>query len=193
MMDKQLVLNRWLPSRLETLHAMGIALAHYNADKERLRMEIRFDGDLVIEGTAAGFIYPTLESGVINARALLEFMGLCMDKQGRLANVSKRRPNDIGIEDFTRDGAPLSLVRPNEAIARYQGPQEDAEAGFLAIFSLANKVLAHMTTDVESGRWPSQVLQIACAGIPALLESYLYTPLCLPFPKCRCTSRPRGD
>lgn len=190
MMDEQFTLDRWLPSRLETLHAMEIALGYYTSDQERARMEIRFDGELVIEGTAPGFIYPTLESGVINARVLLEFMGLCVDKHGRLANVSRRRPDDIGIEDFKRSGKSLPLVRPSEAIARYRGPPQDAEASFLAIFNLANKALAHMTRDVASERWPAHVLKVACIGIPALLESYLYTPLGLPFPRYRHTSRP---
>ncbi|HEY5805396.1 MAG TPA: hypothetical protein VIT90_17085 [Lysobacter sp.] len=193
MMDQEALLNRWLPARLEALNTMQIALRYYNADKEWTPMEIHIDGKLAIEGTAAGFIFPALECGVINARALLEFMGLCVNKQRRLANIERnRRPDDIGIEQFMLNGSPLPLVRADEAIARYLGPPEDAERGLVAMFDLANKALAHLTTDVESERWSAHELEIACEGIPALLESALYTPLGLPFPKYRHASRPRG-
>lgn len=191
MMDDHTVLHRWLPSRLESLNTMQIALRYYNADKEWTPMKIHIDGKLAIEGTAAGFIFPAMECGVINARALLEFMGLCVTKQKRLANIERRRPDDIGIERFKVNENPLPVVRADEAIARYLGPPEDAERGFIAMFDLANKALAHITTDVEPERWSAHELEIACEGIPALLESKLYTPLGLPFPKYRHTSRPR--
>jgi hypothetical protein len=62
-----------------------------------------------------------IEAGFVHARALLEFLWLCT-ADGNLAQVKRRRRDDIGIETFSNAQGPLCLVHPDEAVAAYLGP-----------------------------------------------------------------------
>jgi hypothetical protein len=62
-----------------------------------------------------------IEAGFVHARALLEFLWLCT-ADGNLAQVKRRRRDDIGIETFSNAQGLLCLVHPDEAVAAYLGP-----------------------------------------------------------------------
>jgi hypothetical protein len=117
-----------------------------------------------------------IEAGVIHARALLEFLGLAV-RNGRLGQVPRRFPGDIGIEHYSTAGQGLAMVSPEQVYAAYDGPREDAENAIVAIFEFANKGMAHITDGVLSGAWTDRHLDIACRGIPVLLNNHLYAKL----------------
>jgi len=75
----------------------------------------------VLGGHLTAFTNPAIETGLMHCRALLQFLGLCTTSDGRLGNVKKRRPGDIGIEKFSNASGPLPMVRPSEALACYRG------------------------------------------------------------------------
>lgn len=193
-MDQKIVLERLVPYKLQAISALSIALKYWCAWDSPKSLEIYMDGKLAIEGNTNAWINPVLEAGAIHARGLLEFIGLRVTKDGKLANIRGRMPDDVGIEQFqTNDGASLSLVSPADAIGRYKGPAVDAERALVAVFHLSNKALAHLTYGVVSEeRWSTSDLELACSGIPALIESYLYTPLGLPMPEYLHASRSRS-
>ena len=129
-----------------------------------------------LRGNVAAIANPMIEVGIIHARALLEFLGLCA-RNGRLEQIKKRRPDDIAVEHYSTKEVPLSIVTPSAALSAYQGPAEEAENALVAIFEFANKGLAHLTTEVLSGKYTDQHLEIACRGIPVLLHNHLYAKL----------------
>ena len=116
-----------------------------------------------------------VEAGFIHARCLLEFLGLGV-KKGKLITVENRRADDIAIEHFTVDGVPLEKVTPDVALSAYTGPRDRGERALVAIFELANKGLAHFTRTFPDG-YNSVDLEIACQGIPVLVQNQLYVKL----------------
>lgn len=103
-----------------------------------------------------------IEAGFVHARALLEFLGLST-ADGNLAQVKRRRRDDIGIETFSNAQGPLCLVHPDEAVAAYLGPKKDAEAALVSIFELANKGLAHVSGGSYSQIWTDEHLDVLVA------------------------------
>jgi hypothetical protein len=63
----------------------------------------------------------------------------------------------------------------------------------LSIFHVANKGLAHTTTDLIDDPEHGKLFEIAIHGIPSLVVSYVYTPLGIPAPNYKITSRPRDE
>jgi hypothetical protein len=129
----------------------------------------------------------------MHCRALLEFLGLCNDN-GRLGNISRpRRPTDVGIEHFSTSEGSLEKVTPDKVLRLYPGPSDEAENALLAVFHVTNKGLAHVTKDLSENPGYGPLVEIASRGVPSLMVSYLYTPLCLPAPEYKLTHRPRGE
>jgi hypothetical protein len=151
-------------------------------------MEIFVEGKLQIEGNLNAFTNPAIEAGVVHCRVLLEFLGLCVHK-GCLTHIERRKKSDIGIENFVGSSGPLQKVDIDVALARYKGDPADAERALLTVFRLANKNLSHTTCELENHPEDVTSLLIAAAGIPSLVVSYLYTPLGLPPPNYKITSR----
>jgi hypothetical protein len=158
------------------------------ADKPRA-IEIYVEGKLRIEGNLFAFTNPAIEAGLVHCRALLEFLGLTTNRNGRIANIKRRRPSDIGIENFSNASGPLSMVTPDAALARYNGGKDDAERALLAVFKITNKGIAHVTEDLKDNPDHGRLIEIASRGVPSLLVSYLYTPLKLPAPDYKLTHR----
>jgi hypothetical protein len=176
MMNLDEILDRWIPYRLQAIDTLQFAWAWLGECEEPRQIEVIVDGKVKVRGNVAAIANPMIEVGIIHARALLEFLGLCV-KDGRLAQVRKRRPDDIAIEHFSTPTMPLGIVAPSEALSAYPGPKEEAEQALVAIFEWANKFLAHLTTGVLSDEFTDQHLDIACRGIPALLHNHLYAKL----------------
>jgi len=189
-MDRANLLERHIPYRLQAVGALSLAWDWWSTWEKPKEAQVFFDGSLAMIGTSNAIINPMMESGFVHARALLEFLGLC-SRKGKLANIQRRRPDDIGVEHFSANGKPLLRVTPTVAIGMYQGPPEDAERAFLAVFHLANKGFAHFSADLTQGRWSKANVAVACRGIPILVINSLYVPLGLPAPEYEVRSNPR--
>ena len=170
------VLNLWIPYRLQTLDTLQFAWRWIEESDSLRRVEVFEEGRLRLQGNVAAIANPMIEVGIIHARSLLEFLGLCATN-GRLSQIKKRRPDDIAVEHFSTPKAPLSIVTPDAALSAYQGPRKEAEMALVAIFEFANKGLAHLTTETLSAEYTDQHLDIACRGIPVLLHNHLYAKL----------------
>lgn len=184
MMTLDDVLTRWIPYRLEAVETLHMAWRWSYDWEEPKPLQVFVDGKLKLQGNTNAILNPMMEAGIVHARALLEFLGLCVVK-GKLSHVRNRRPDDIAIEQFAASGKPLEMVSPQLAISTYQGPAADAERALVAVFDLANKGFAHLSTGLSADRYTSEDLDIACRGIPTLVNNNLYVKLGMEPPKPR--------
>lgn len=181
-MNQVRLLEGHIPYRLQAVGTLALAWRWWSAPEGPRKAQVYFDGQLAIEGASAAILNPMLEAGFVHARALLEFLGLCV-KNGKLANIDRRRADDIGIESFVVNGQPLPLVTPAMAVGTYTGSAEDAEKALLSVFHIANKGFAHFSWGLTKGIWSKSDVAIACEGIPILVINSLYVPLGLPPPE----------
>jgi len=156
-------------------------------------LQIHVNGKLQVEGNLHAFTNPAIEAGLVHCRALLEFLGLTANKSGRIVNINRRRPGDIGIEHFSNASGHLSTVNPDTVLSRYDGSKEEAEKALLAVFQITNKGIAHVTEDIKDNPDHGKLIEIASRGVPSLVVSYLYTPLGLPAPDYKLTHRMREN
>lgn len=189
-MDHARLLEGHIPYRLQAVGALALAWKWWSTSDGPKQAQVYFDGQLAIEGNSGAILNPILDAGFVHARALLEFLGLCV-KNGKLSNIQNRRPDDIGIENFTASGQPLSLVTPAGAISTYTGSPEDAEQALLSVFHIANKGFAHFSWGLSKGSFSKSNIATACEGIPILVINSLYVPLGLPPPEYEPRIRPR--
>ncbi|MBN8921754.1 MAG: hypothetical protein BGP10_15165 [Rhodanobacter sp. 68-29] len=181
MMNLDDVLHKWIPYRLQAMETM--MWAYYKQDDIEPPKEIvvTVDGEKILQGYASAIFNPMLEVGFIHARSLLEFMGLAAS-EGRLVAVKGRRKDDIAIEQFSVNGVALEKVSPSMALDTYTGPRDLGERALVAMFELANKGLAHLTSGIPDG-YTSEDLEIACKGIKALVGNNLYIKLGMQIPE----------
>ncbi|MFZ6817316.1 hypothetical protein [Undibacterium sp. Ji22W] len=182
MMNQDVLLERWIPYKLQAVETLQFAWEWINETNEVRDLHIIVNGQLKLRGNVATVANPMIEVGLIHARSLLEFLGLCV-QNGKLAQIKKRRPDDVAVEDFSTSQYPLTKVDPYTILAAYPGPTQEAEDALIAIFELANKGLAHITKENFSKLWTDQHLDIACRGIPVLLHNRLYAKLGRNIPK----------
>ena len=181
-MNHDELLEVWIPYKLQAIETLQLAWGWLSeTDKPRV-MHVVVDGESKLSGNMALVANPFIEVGLIHARSLLEFLGLRAEK-GRLVQIPKRKSDDIAVEHFSTPQYPLTKVHPDAALAAYPGPKEDAEGALVAIFELANKGLAHITTETFTQEWTEQHLDIACRGIPVLIHNHLYAKLGRNVPK----------
>jgi hypothetical protein len=186
------VLHRLIPYRLNAVATFTLALRLRGNWEEAPPTQLFVDGKLTVEGNLSAFTNPAIEVGVIHCRALLEFLGLCRTKSGKLGNLNgARKADDAGIEHFSNSNGPLPLVTPSQACARYPRGAAEAENALLAVFQAASKGVAHLTVANQSSSEQSRLLEIASRGVPALVVSHLYTPLGLETPDYQNTERRR--
>ena len=189
-MDSDRLLRELLPYRMTAVETLNLAI-HLQMRWDRPPMTIHVNDKLVVEGNLNAFTNPAIEAGLVHCRALLEFLGLCMTKDARLANLT-RRPSDIGIEHFSNANGPLSMVTPDDAVKRYKGGREEAEKALISVFQITNKGLAHVTKDLVDNPEHGTLIEIASRGVPSLVISHLYTPLGLPAPNYKLPRRFRN-
>jgi len=181
--------DKVIPYRMRAASILTLALRHVERWPNARRMSIHFDDELFIEGLSTGFTNAAIESGIVNCRALLEFLGLQALSPTSLAERSQGgRRGDIGIEDYC-----LPLVGIAELTAKYNGNADEAELALATLITAANKWLAHNTTAVEMDAQQIHLLEIASRGVPALIISYFYTRLGLPAPDYELTARTRNS
>jgi hypothetical protein len=184
----------FIPYRMEAISIFHYALSLRARWSDAPSMTMHVDGKQIMEGNLNAFTNPTIEAGLVHCRALLEFLGLC-DRKGVLSNIPDRRKGkgDVGIESFSNANGPLPMVTPDAALGKYTGERAEAERALLSIFHVANKGLAHTTTDLIDDPEHGKLFEIAIRGIPSLVVSYVYTPLGIPAPNFKITSRPRDE
>ncbi|MEJ2795534.1 hypothetical protein WAE56_19195 [Iodobacter sp. LRB] len=166
------VLEYDIPYRMHAVHSLPASLriiGRYNTDEI---MDIVISNMSILVGNLNNYTNPSIESGVIHGRALLEFLGLG-EHSGRLVCSKKRRPSDIGIESFG-----LQKVTPEAALelcsAKFSGVNEDA---FVTLIHLANKGIAHTTSSLVIPKDQASQLTIAAECIIFLMQNCLYSGL----------------
>ncbi|GGA14261.1 hypothetical protein [Dyella caseinilytica] len=174
-MDDQDVLNIWIPYRLQGIQTLWWAYNQLHDLPQPRELQVLVDGKQILGGNASAVLNPMVEAGFIHARCLLEFLGLGV-KKGKLITLDNRRADDMAIEHFNVDGVALEKVTPDAVLSAYTGPRDRGEHALVAIFELANKGLAHFTRTFPDG-YNSVDLEIACRGIPVLVQNHLYTKL----------------
>jgi len=184
-MNETRLLYEILPYRMYAVATLNRALQLRARWSNAPAMAIFVDGKLEIEGNFDAFANPAIEAGLVHCRALLEFLGLC-DKNSALSNIERRRRGDVGIEHFKNAAGQLKMVDPQAVLKRYDGGQAEAEKALLYVFHVANKGLISKITLNKLRYWKSPVAV-------SLVVSYLYTPLGIPAPDYKITSRPRDD
>jgi len=188
-MNETELLQRLIPYRMQAVETLHYALRLRSNWANAPSMTMYVDGKQVMEGNLNAFTNPAIEAGLVHCRALLEFLGLC-ENGGRLSNRKTRQRGDVGIEHFQNADGRLKMVAPEIALSRYDGGREEAEDALLAVSHITNKGLAHITADLAAHPEHGRLIEIASRGIPALVISYLYTPLTLAAPNYKITSRP---
>jgi hypothetical protein len=187
------LLNEIIPYRMQAVDTLILAARLTAKWQHPPPLENHIDEKLQVEGNLYTFTNPAIEVGLVHCRALLEFLGLAASKSGRILNIDRRRPSDIGIEHFSNASGHLSMVNPETALSRYQGGKEEAEKALLAVFEITNKGIAHVTQDVKDNPDHGRLIEIACRGVPSLVISYLYIPLSLAAPDYKLKQRNRED
>lgn len=187
MLDQQQLL-RLLDHRMQAVATLNWALATRSQWEAAPPIAVHIDRKLRLEGNLNAITNPMLEAGLIHCRALLEFLGLC-EKGGSLSQIKKRRPSDIGVEQFSNTNGPLPMLSPAIAAGRYGGDAAEAERALLRVFRLTNKGLAHSTSGMIDDPADFELIEIASRGVPSLMVSFFYTPLGLPQPDTRITTR----
>ncbi len=191
MLDEQKTF-RLLDHRMQSVATLNWALAMRSQWQAAPPITVHVDGKLTLEGNLNAITNPMLEVGLVHCRALLEFMGLC-DEKGSLGQIKKRRPTDVGMEQFRNASGPLPMLSRSVAVSRYGGDAVEAERALLRVFRLTNKGLAHSTSGLIGDPADFDLIEIASVGVPALMVSYFYTPLGLPRPESRISTRPRDE
>ena len=185
-------LHRLIPYRLHAIETFNIVLRLRNTWGSAQPMQLFINEKLVIEGNSNAFTNPAIETGIVHCRALLEFLGLGMSPAGVLQGLQRpRRQDDVGIEHYSNANGPLAIVSPEQALPRWPGGVAEAEQALLSVFRAANKGLAHLTMSFAESPAEARLLEIASRAVPALVASYLYTPLGLSAPDRQITARPR--
>lgn len=170
------VLEQWIPYRLQAIKTFQFAWEWVGKAGGQRDLQVVVDGRPVLNGNVAAIANPMLEIGLVHARSLLEFLGLGVSK-GRLVQIEKRWPGDIAIEHYSTPQGALTKVRPDFALASYEGPRVEAEGALIAIIEAANKFVGHVTDGAFTQPWTDRHLDIACRGIPVLLQNHLYSKL----------------
>ncbi|RDS82229.1 hypothetical protein DWU98_09330 [Dyella monticola] len=179
-MNNQEVIAIWIPYRLQAISTMWWAYNQLQDLPQPRELQVFVDGKQLLQGNASAVLNPMVEAGFIHARCLLEFLGLGV-RAGKLVTVGNRRVDDIAIEHFTANGVALEKVTPDAALSAYTGPKDRGERALVAILELTNKGLAHFTNTFQDG-YNSLDLEIACKGIPVLVQNHLYMKLNMPVP-----------
>jgi hypothetical protein len=193
--QKRDFIERLLPYRLEAIEIFRLAANYRLSWDSPRKMEIRFDDKLSIEGLSTGFTNSVLEVGVIHCRALLEFMGLRLDPKDSSKLIPRRsnQPDDLLIEHFCNTQGPLSLVTPEQAVAPYAGPKEEAAGALARVIYIASKGLNHVTSGPIGEGDDLYACRIASDGVIALMTHHFFVPLGIQPPAEKVTARRRDE
>jgi hypothetical protein len=189
MYSEQEYIEQIIPHRLGMIEIMLFALTEMRQTVEPKKILVYVDDKPCFKGLETAFTNPAIEAGIINCRAMLEFLGLRLKKDNPTeleTRPKSKYDDDMHIENFMKDGVALEKVTP-EIVKRLS--ITDPEKGVKAIARLlhiSNKEVAHPTLgrkDEDDGT-DIELIVIGANGVRALTVSYFYTPLGLnPPPK----------
>ena len=189
MYSQQEYIEQIIPHRLGMTEIMLFALTEMRQTIEPKKILVYVDDKPCFKGLETAFTNPAIEAGIVNCRAMLEFLGLRL-KKGDPAKLETRPKSkyddDVHIENFVKDGVALEKVTP-EKVRRLSITDPDKGVKAIArLLHISNKEVAHPTlgrkgeddgTDIE-------LIVIGAKGVRALTVSYFFTPLGLePPPK----------
>jgi hypothetical protein len=173
-----------IPHRLGMVDILHHALTEMTFDDGAKPLEIYVEGKLKMRGNTNAYSNSAIEAGIINARALLEFLGLKVDPKNsmKLKERNGQRRDDLFIEDFEHEGEHLVKITIDDVKAHYPGPKEEAEGALARIIHIGHKEIAHPTLGRENTDDDYAMLEIAARGIRALTVSFFFTRLGAPAP-----------
>ncbi|PTQ64647.1 hypothetical protein C8R26_1633 [Nitrosomonas oligotropha] len=185
-----------IPHRLAMIEIMLFALTEMRQTIEPKKMVVYIDDKPCFEGLETAFTNPAIEAGIINCRAMLEFLGLKLSRTNQTELVTRSRSNndDLHIEDFRKDGVALEKVTPDK-VRRLSLRNTDKEKGVRALARLlhiSNKEIAHPTCgrSNEDDGTDVDLMILGAKGIRALTNSYFYKQLGLNPPPTLIQFRP---
>ncbi len=146
------------------------------------KMSVYIEGKPCFEGLETAFTNPAIEAGIINCRAMLEFLGLSLNRKNPSSlkvRAKSRDKDNVLIENFDADGIPLKKVTPDKVRRLSLVNREKGVEALARLLHISNKEIAHPTQGRlgENDEKDIELLIIAAKGIRALTVSYLYTPL----------------
>ena len=177
-----------IPHRLGMIEIMLFALTEMRQTVEPKKISVYVDGKPCFKGLETAFTNPAIEAGIINCRAMLEFLGLRL-KKGNPSDLetrpSSRYDDNIHIENFKKYGVALEKVTPDKVRRLSITDREKGVYAIARLLHISNKELAHPTSgrNNEDDGTDVELLIIAAKGIRALTVSYFYTPLGLNQPE----------
>lgn len=174
-----------IPHRLDMVDILHHALTEMTFDDGAKPLEIYVEGKLKMRGNTNAYSTSAIEAGIINARALLEFLGLKVDPHDSTKlkeRNDRRRDDDLFIEDFKAEDEHLVKITIDDVKAHYPGPEEEAEGALARIIHIGHKEIAHLTLGRENSDDDYAMLEIAARGIRALTVSFFFTKLGVPAP-----------
>lgn len=168
---------------------MLFALTEMRQTIEPKKMMVYVNDKPCFKGLETAFTNPAIEAGVINCRAMLEFLGLRLkkgDPTGLETRPNSKYDDDLHIEDFEVDGVALEKATPDKVRRLSITDREKGIKALARLLHIGNKEIAHTTYGRASEDDGSDIdlITIGAIGIRALTVSYFYTPLGLnPPPK----------
>jgi hypothetical protein len=96
-------IKQMIDHRVRSLLRLQWALELRKMQGSNPQITIHIDEGPTIKWYLEDFVNPMFEIGLVHGRALLEFLGLCIDNQ-ELAQRICRKTDDIGIESVTIPG-----------------------------------------------------------------------------------------
>jgi len=186
MKTQQEYIKNIIPHRLGMVDIMHFALTQMTFEGGAKPIEILVDGKLRVKGLTTAFTNPAIEAGIINARALLEFLGLKVDPQDSTKlkeRNGRKHDDDLFIEDFKNGSMQLTKITIEDVKKYYPGSPENAEGALARIIHIGHKEIAHPTLGCESSDDDFEMLELAARGVRALTVSFFFIKLGVPAPK----------
>ncbi|WOX06134.1 hypothetical protein [Microbulbifer pacificus] len=186
MRTKEEYISSIIPHRLGMVDIMHFVLDTLIFEEGSKPFELFVEGKLKVRGNTSFIANGAVEAGIINARALLEFLGLKVEKGNpyKLSERNGRRyDDDLFIEDFEGTSGKLSKVSIEDVYSLYPGPKEEAEMSLARIIHIGHKEIAHPTLGRENTTDDYAMLEIAARGIRALTVTFFFTKLGIPAPQ----------
>jgi hypothetical protein len=175
-----------LPYRMKAIDVFRVALKLELSFESPKSMEMYFGEKLTVTGLSTAWTNPVIESGIMHCRACLEFLGLREDAKNPLTLKSRagKRQDNYGIEDWG-----LECISPEQAVAPYEGPKDEAEKALASVIHCANKGVAHTTASQMVVEEDRHLYGIAARGIPTLLINHFYIPLGIQPPEYKIVAK----
>jgi len=171
-----------IPHRLGMIEIMLFSLTEMMQTMEPKGILVYFDGRPLFKGLETAITNPAIEAGVINCRAMLEFLGLRLksaDPKKLAVRPKSKYDDDLHIESFFVSGRPLEKVTPQKVRRLAITDPARGENAMARLLHISNKEIAHPTLGRpgEDDDMDFELLRIGGKGIRALTVSYFYTPL----------------